>query len=201
MSEQTLINLDDLDETEKRQMTSEELRAYSVAENTGVVKAHYQQQSQLNQLLKTKSTCGKTAEMKNLALKIINTVPDDLAAYHALAKTSIMNQGFIALKLIVMVEVYSELAHNRYDYMPIIDIRNTFEKLRIEIFDQSYLRRGNRENLNFQNCEGKTIEFELSDVSRNLRFPVEFLKKISSTPGLINYNCLLYTSPSPRDRG
>ena len=42
--------------------------------------------------------------------------------------------------------------------------------------------------MNFQNCEGKTIEFELSDVSRNLRFPVEFLKKISSTPGLINYS-------------
>ena len=60
--------------------------------------------------------------------------------------------------------------------------------MRIEIFDQSYLRHGNRQNMNFQNCEGKTIEFELSDVSRNLRFPVEFLKKISSTPGLINYS-------------
>jgi len=72
--------------------------------------------------------------------------------------------------------------------MPIMDIRNMFEKLRIEIFDQSYLRRGNRQNLNFQNCEGKIIEFELSDVSKNLRFPVEFLKKISSIPGLINFS-------------
>ena len=72
--------------------------------------------------------------------------------------------------------------------MPILEIRNMFEKLRIEIFDQSYLRGGNRQNLNFQNCDGKTIEFELSDVSSNLRFPVEFLKKINSTPGLINYN-------------
>ena len=190
-SEQALINLDDLDETEKRQMTAEELRAYSVAENTEVAKDHSEQQSQLNQLLKTKNTCGKAAEMENLALQILNSVPDDLAAYHALAKTSIMNQDFTALKLIVMAEVYSELDHNRYDYMPIMDIRNTFEKLRIEIFDQSYLRRGNRQNLNFQNCEGKTIEFELSDVSRNLRFPVEFLKKISSTPGLINYSELM----------
>ena len=69
-----------------------------------------------------------------------------------------------------------------------------FEKLRTEIFDQSYLRRGNRQNLNFQNCEGKTIEFELSDVSRNLRFPVEFLKKISSTPGLMNYGELMKLS-------
>ena len=95
------------------------------------------------------------------------------------------------MNLIVMAGVYSELDHNRYDYMPIMDIRNMFEKLRIEIFDQSYLRRGNRQNLNFQNCEGKTIKFELSDVSRNLRFPVEFLKKISSTPGLINHSELM----------
>ncbi len=90
-----------------------------------------------------------------------------------------------------MAEMYSELDQNYYDYMHIMDIRNMFEKLRIEIFDQSYLRRGNRQNLNFQNCEGKTIEFELSDVSRNLRFPDEFLKKISSTPGLINYSELM----------
>ena len=187
-SEQVLINLDDLDETEKWQRTAEELSAYSVSENTEVSKGHSKQQSQLNLLLKTKNACGKFAEMGNLALQILNSVPHDLAAYHALAKVSIMNQDITALKLIVMAGMYAELDHNLYDYMPILEIRNTFEKLRIEIFDQSYLRGGNRQNLNFQNCDGKTIEFELSDVSSNLRFPVEFLKKISSTPGLINYN-------------
>ena len=93
-SEQTLIDLDDLDETEKRQMTAEELRAYSVAENTEIARDYSEQQSQLNQLLKTKTTCGKAAEMENLALQILNSVPYDLAAYHALAKTSIMNQDF-----------------------------------------------------------------------------------------------------------
>ncbi len=187
-SEQVLINLDDLDETEKWQMTAEELSAYSVSENTEVSKGHSEQQSQLNLLLKTKNTCGKFTAMGNLALQILNSVPHDLAAYHALTKVSIMNQDITALKLIVMAGMFAELDHNRYDYMPILDIRNTFEKLRIEIFDQSYLRGGNRQNLNFQNCDGKTIEFELSDVSRNLRFPVEFLQKISSTPGLINYD-------------
>ena len=160
----------------------------SVSENSEVSKGHSEQQSQLNLLLKTKNACGKFAEMENLALQILKSVPHDLAAYHALAKVSIMNQDITALKLIVMAGMYAELDHNRYDYMPILEIRNTFEKLRIEIFDQSYLRVGNRQNLNFQNCDGKTIKFELSDVSSNLRFPVEFLKKISSTPGLINYN-------------
>ena len=82
--------------------------------------------------------------MENLALQILNSVPDDLAAYHALAKTSIMNQHFTVLKLIVMAGVYSKLDQNYYDYISIIDIRNIFEKLRIEFFDQSYLRRGNR---------------------------------------------------------
>ena len=186
-SEQVLINLDDLDETEKWQMTSEELRAYSVSEITAVSKDHSELQRQLNQLLKTKNSCEKIAEMENLALQILNSVPYDLAAYHALAKTSIINQDITALKLIVMAGMYAELDNNRYDYMPIMDILNTFEKLRIEIFDQSYLRGGNTQNLNFQNCDGKSIELELSDVSRNLRFPVEFLKKISSTPGLIDF--------------
>ena len=46
---------------------------------------------------------------------------------------------FSALKLIVMSGVYSELDQNHYDYMSALDIRNAFEKLRIEIFDQSYL--------------------------------------------------------------
>ena len=93
-------------------MTAEELRAYSVAENTGVAKDHSEQQSQLNQLLKTKNTCGQATEMENIALQILNSVPDDLAAFHALAKTSIMNQDFTALKLIVMAAVYLELDQN-----------------------------------------------------------------------------------------
>ncbi len=195
-SEQALINLEDLDETEKLQMTADELRAYSVKENVEVQKDYSEQQNHLNQLLKTKNTCENVAEMENIALQILNSVPDDLAAYHALAKSSIMNQDFTVLKLIVMSEVYSELDHNRYDYMPIMDIRNMFEKLRIEIFDQSYLRRGNKQNFNFQNCEGKTIEFEISEISKNLRFPVEFLKKITSTPGLINYRELVKLTES-----
>ena len=45
-SEQALINLDDLDETEKQHMTAGELRAYSVAENTEVAKDHSDQESE-----------------------------------------------------------------------------------------------------------------------------------------------------------
>jgi len=190
-SEQAMINLDDLDENEKRQMTTEELLAYSVSEKTKLSKDYSKQQIRLNQLLKVRDACKNVVEMENLAVQILNSVPDDLAAYHALAKISIINQDFMALKLIVMSGVYSKLDEKHYDYMPAIDIRNTFEKLRIEIFDQSYLRGGNRQNLNFQNCEGKTGEFELSDFSRNLRFPVEFLKMISSTTGLLNYSELI----------
>ncbi|GIT73759.1 MAG: hypothetical protein Ct9H300mP28_35730 [Pseudomonadota bacterium] len=186
-SEQALIDLDDLDETESQQMTAEELRAYSVAESTGGSKDHSKQQSQFKSAAENKKYLRKGCRNGKSGIADYKHVPDDLAAYHALAKTSIMNQDFTALKLIVMTEMYAELDQNHYDYMSIMDIRNTFEKLRIEIFDQSYLRHGNRQNMNFQNCEGKTIEFELSDVSKNLRFPVEFLKKISSTPGLIKF--------------
>ena len=125
--------------------------------------------------------------MGNIALQILNSVPNDLAAYHAMIKAAILNQDFTLLKLFVMTGMYAKIDTNSYDYLPILDIRNSFEKLRIEIFDQSFLRNGNTQRLNLQNCEGKTIEFELSDVSRNLRFPVEFLEKISSTPGLINF--------------
>ncbi len=186
--EQTLINLNDLDENEKRQLTVEELIAYSVAENSEVSNNYSDQQSKLNLLLKRKNSCENAAKMENLALQILNYVPNDLAAFHALAMTSIMKQDFTALKLIVMSEVYSDLDRDLYDYMNIIDIRSMFEKLRIEIYDQSFVRLGNRQNLNFQNCNGKTLAFELSDISRNLRFPLEFLKKIISTPGFINYN-------------
>ena len=58
--EQTLINLNDLDENEKRQMTAQELSAYSVAENNEFSKDHSEQQIQLNKLLKSKNRITMT---------------------------------------------------------------------------------------------------------------------------------------------
>ena len=186
-SGKSMIDLDDLEEIEKQQLTAEELRAYALAETAKSSTDHLERQSQLNLLLKAKNACGDAAEMENLALQILNTVPDDLAAFHALAKTSIINQDFTALKLFVMAGMYSELDQNRYDYMTILEVRNIFETLRMEFFDQSYLRQGNTQNINLTNCQGKSIKLSLKTVARNLRFPVEFLKKINSIPGEINY--------------
>ena len=64
--------------------------------------------------------------MKKLALQILAVVPDDLAAFHALAKVSILEQDFTMLRLLVMAGNYAELDHERYDYISIIELRNIF---------------------------------------------------------------------------
>ena len=184
--ENPVIELKDLEEAEKQPLSAEELNAYAVLETTKFSTDHFKQQQRLNSLLKTKNTCRHTTEMKKLALQILPVVPDDLAAIHSLVKVSILEQDFTMLRLLVMSGNYAKLDLERYDYMSIIDIRNIFDNLQINFFDQSFVRHGNKQKMRLTNCKGKPLPFRISEITRNLRYPVEFLNKIISTPRLID---------------
>ena len=180
------IDLENLKEMEKLPMTAEELRAYAVTETDGLSTVQYEMQQRLNLLLKAKNTCLHAAEMEKLALKILAIVPDDLAAYHALVKTSILKQDFAAMSLIVSSGYFAELDQELYDYISILEVRNIFDNLRFELFDQSFVRQGNKQKIKLANCKGNPLSVSLSGISRNLRYPVEFLKNINSIPRLID---------------
>jgi WD40 repeat protein len=180
------IDLENLKEMEKLPMTAEELRAYAVTETDDLSTVQYEMQQRLNLLLKTKDTCLHAAEMKKLALEILVIVPDDLAAYHALVKTSILKQDFATLSLFVSSGYFAELDQELYDYMSILEIRNIFDNLRFELFDQSFVRQGNKQKIKLANCKGNPLSVSLSGIPRNLRYPVEFLKNINSIPRLID---------------
>ena len=180
------IDLENLKEMEKLPMTAEELRAYAVTETEDLSTVQYEMQQRLNLLLKTKDTCLYASEMEKLALKILVIVPDDLAAYHALVKTSILKQDFATLSLFVSSGYFAELDQELYDYISILEVRNIFDNLRFELFDQSFVRQGNKQKIKLANCKGNPLSVSLSGISRNLRYPVEFLKNINSIPRLID---------------
>ena len=180
------IDLENLKEMEKLPMTAEELRAYAVTETDDLSTVQYEMRQRLNLLLKTKDTCLHAAEMEKLALKILVIVPDDLAAYHALVKTSILKQDFATLSLFVSSGYFAELDQELYDYISILEVRNIFDNLRFELFDQSFVRQGNKQKIKLANCKGNPLSVSLSGISRNLRYPVEFLKNINSIPRLID---------------
>ena len=180
------IDLENLKEMEKLPMTAEELRAYAVTETEDLSTVQYDLQHRLNLLLKTKDTCLHAAEMEKLALKILVIVPDDLAAYHALVKTSILKQDFATLSLFVSSGYFAELDQELYDYISILEVRNIFDNLRFELFDQSFVRQGNKQKIKLENCKVNPLSVSLSGISWNLRYPVEFLKNINSIPRLID---------------
>jgi len=185
-SDKSDINLENLKDMEKLPMTAEELRAYAVTETEGLSTVQYEMQQRLNLLLKANNTCLHAAEMEKLALKILAIVPDDLAAYHALVKTSILKQDFTAMSLIVSSGYFAELDQELYDYISILEVRNIFDNFRFGLFDQSFVRQGNKQKIKLANCKGNPLSASLSGISRNLRYPVEFLKQINSIPRLID---------------
>ncbi|MED5404132.1 MAG: WD40 repeat domain-containing protein [SAR324 cluster bacterium] len=185
-AENSVIDLTDLSEKEKQPMTAEELLAYAVPETDKLSADYLQQQKRLNQLLKSKNTCLHIAEMEKLALKILSIIPNDLAAYHAMLKSSILKRDFTNMHLLVRAGNFAELDSERYDYLSILEIRNIFDNLRIDVFDQSFERRGNKQQIKLTNCEGKSEPVSLGEISRNLRYPDEFLIKITSTARLLD---------------
>jgi len=180
------IILENLKDMEKLRMTAEELRAYAVTETEGLSTVQYEMQQRLNLLLKANNTCLHAAKMEKLALKILAIVPDDLAAYHALVKTSILKQDFTAMSLVVSSGYFAELDQELYDYISILEVRNIFDNFRFGIFDQSFVRQGNKQKIKLANCKGNPLSASLSGISRNLRYPVQFLKNINSIPRLID---------------
>ena len=128
-------------------MTQEELRAYAVTETDDLSTVQNEMQQRLNLLLKTKDTCLHAAEMEKLALKILVIVPDDLAAYHALVKTSILKQDFAIMSLIVSLGYFAELDQETYNYLSILEVRNIFDNLKFGLFDQSFVRQGNKQKM------------------------------------------------------
>jgi len=185
-SDKSDINLENLKDMEKLQMTVEELRAYAVTETEGLSTVQYEMQQRLNLLLKANNTCLHAAEMEKLALKILAIVPDELVAYHALVKTSILKKDFTAISLIVSSGYFAVLEQELTDYISILEVRNIFDNFRFGLFDQSFVRQGNKQKVKLVNCKGNPLSASLSGIFRNLRYPVEFLKHINSIPRLID---------------
>ena len=186
VSGSSYMNLENFKDIEKQSMTKEELQAYALAEKSSPSTSQIELQQRLNLLLKVGNTCLNSAEMEKLALKILSVVPDDLAAYHALVKTSILKQDIAVISLIVSLGFFAKLDQETYDYLPELEVRNIFENFRLGLFDQSFVRQGNIQKLKLSNCKEKLLSVNFSETSRNLRYPVEFLTKINSIPRLID---------------
>ena len=182
----SIIDLDDLQEADNNPNSEDDLSVYSVPILAKRSIDHITKQKRLNQLLKENSTCHNALKIEEFVLEILKEIPDDLAAYHSLIKVSIMKRDFNILKLLLMAGNFAQLDENRYDYLSIVEVSTFFEKLRVEVFDQSFIRRGNVQKMELLNCNGKSEPFILSDISKRMHYPKEFLEKITKKPRLID---------------
>ncbi|MED5240745.1 MAG: WD40 repeat domain-containing protein, partial [SAR324 cluster bacterium] len=181
-SEKFVKDLADLSEKEEQPMTAEELLAYSAPGIEKLSTDHIQKQKLLNQMLKSKNTCMHLAEMEKLALQILSRIPNDLGAYHTLIKSSILKKDFLYMGLLLKAVNFAELETEHYNYLSILGIRNIFDNLYFDVFDQSFERRGNNQEIKLSNCNGKSEHVMIGKIVRNLRYPDEFLKIITSVP-------------------
>lgn len=180
-----IIDLDDLQEQDNNQKSEEELSIYSVSTLAKSSVDYIAMQNRLNQLLKN-SACNNALKIEEKALGILKFIPDDLAAYHSLVKVSIMRQDLNILRLLLMAGNFAQLDNDRYDYLSLEGIRTFIEKFNVEVFDQSFFRRGNVQKLELVDCKGKTYPFVFSEISQSLHYPKEFLEKITKIPRLID---------------
>ena len=182
-----IINLDDLQETDSNFISQEELSAYAVSLAPKKSFSQFEKQKRLNQLLKRNNTCLNALEMENLALDILKEIPDDLAAYHSLIKVSILKGDFNILKLLLRAGNFAQLDNERYNYLSLYKIKYFFEKLSVEVFDQSFFRRGNIQKIALLNCKDKSVPLNLAENSLKLYYPKEFLEKLTKKPRLIDF--------------
>ena len=194
-SDNTVIVLDDLEEDNNHPESIEEFQAYVVQESTKLSNDYNLEQSRLNQLHKINKTCFNALKIEELAMKILNNVPNDLAAYHALVKVSIAKGDFKFLRLLLKAASFSKLDTSIYDYLPKLDIRSFLDKIWFKIFDQAFVRRGNIQKIELENCKGKLLPTILSDISRNLFYPEEFLQRITTTPRMIDLRDFIDLEP------
>ena len=181
-----IIDLDDLQEQDNNPKSEEELSVYSVPILANSSSNQIAKQNRLNHLLNKNSTCHNASEIEEVSLDILKSIPDDLAAYHSLAKVSIMRGDFNILRLLLMAGNFARLDNNRYDYLSLEEVKTFIEKFKVEVFDQSFSRRGNIQKLELVNCSGKSVPFILSDFSQLFHYPKEFLEKITKKPRLID---------------
>jgi len=194
-SDDAIIVLEDLNEINNNLVSLEELRAFVVQESTELVNEIKLEQSRLNQLHKINKTCFYASKIEKLATKILKEVPDDLAAYHALVKLSITNGDFEFMRLLLEASNFAKLNTNLYDYLPKLDIIAFLEKIWFKVFDQAFVRRGNLQKIELEMCRGEYSQVSLSEISRNLRYPEEFLKRITSIPNMIDLRDFIKLEP------
>ena len=94
-----------------------------------------------------------------MALDILNDLPHDLAAYHSLAKVSIMKRDFNILRLFLNAGNFAKLDKDLYDYTSFEEIKTFISRLSKEVYDQSFFRRGNIQSMEFVNCMGENVPF------------------------------------------
>lgn len=176
------MELQDLLETEARPMTPEELQVYAPPPIKKVSNRAQQLQIQLNTLLLQAKFCETHDRLEKVAFQVLDHVPNDLAAYHVLVRTSSAQGDFgltlIAVRLSDRALYYSE----QYQYSTEIEVRNTLAYWDREVFDQSAQRRGRALDLEVVDCDGQTRPAVLPEPLVLASLPEGFVKKATSIP-------------------
>lgn len=177
------------EEEEESATNASNLQVYAVSarEAEDTTRLYQQAQRDLNQLLKKGKVCQNAANINLKAHLVFERFPDDKAAFHALIKTSILEQDLKLIFLLAYIGQNANFYTSRYDYSSPLDVGNVFDYWIEQVFDQSPKRQGELLTLNFKNCKRKIQEIKVPAISHQLSVPKEFSTKVLSVARFIDF--------------
>ena len=178
------MKMQDLLETEVRPMSPEELQVYAPPPIKKVSNRAQQLQMQLNSLLLQAKFCDTQDRLEKVAFQVLDHVPDDLAAYHVLVRTSSARGDFGLTLVSVRLSDRARFYPERYQYSTEIEVRNTIAYWDREVFDRSAQRRGRALELEVIDCQDQTRPATLPEPLALANLPEEFVMKVATIPRL-----------------
>jgi WD40 repeat protein len=143
-------------------------------------------QMMLNEVLKRNRGCQDSEDIYRLAVESIQSIPDDKAAWHALAKVAATDKDFSFLMLSLVIGKDAKWHSDKYDYDDLMEVERNFRFWINQILDPSFKRQGGRLEISLKNCSSEQETLEVPPELYAIRPPDEFSEKVRGLVRLVD---------------
>ncbi|MGA1598753.1 MAG: WD40 repeat domain-containing protein [bacterium] len=179
-------NFEDLTNLVSR-MSPEELQVYAVPPIAVRSTRDVELQKEMNQLLASNRVCRDLKRLEEVALELLQHVPDEMAAYHALLKAALLRGDLPMVHLSVYAGLSAKFRPKVYNYATELVVRNSLRYWKYEVFDQTVHRQGTPYVLEIRDCQQQRVTLEVDPALMILRPPTEFLARLTHIPRILDY--------------
>ena len=144
-------------------------------------------EKKLNGKLMAGRYCDSADEMETLAYQILILAPYDMAAYHALVITGIIQQDLKMIYLISKIGLRALFLSGVYEYDLPAAVEAKLALWQEEVFDPARRRAGRELELEFIDCDGTPRLMTMPTELLALDIPREVLKVLASRKARVNF--------------